>query len=211
MKNMTFEKLNQELENRGIVFEAGPCDEYETCCYLEGMYEWGFTTVTYCIVIDPIITFFDWKFQSICSIDLDSYTTHRVTHGVLYAETKHLFMDGVDKFCYDLKYGAPVHVEDIHMIGVDLSNFMNPASADRRFYALKDGNAFLKEDGVGFKWIDNDTVNALIKEGFTLINQEDYQSNVDALNNEIIHRHLSASMQRKGIFRSPMILPSDAE
>ena len=196
MKNMTLKQLNKELKNRGIVFEEGPCDEYEVCCHLEGMYDWGFTTITYCNVVDPVITFYDWRFQSICRIDLDEHTTYRVMHGVLSATITHLFTDRVDKIHYNLQYGAPVHVEDIDAIGVDLSD-LNPVSADRRFYVLKDGNILFKEDGVGFSLIDDDTMSSLVQEGFVLIDSDNYQSNVDVLNNEIVYKQLSASMQRK--------------
>lgn len=184
MKNITFEQLEQELENKGIVFESGECDEYETCCYLEGIYEWGFTTITSCNVIDPIITFYDWKYQSICCVDLDDYSSHRVIHGVLSAETKYLFCEGISKFCYDLRHGAPVHLDDIVSIGYDPSEKYH----DKRFYELKDGRIYYKEDGALLMTIDQTAKDALMQSGFVLIESEHYPNNVNVLNDMIVKK-----------------------
>ena len=183
MKNMSFAKLNEELINRGIVFEPSPTDEYETLCELEAIYSWGFTTITYCIVLDPIITFYDWEGQSILCLDKDEYTQYKVNDGVIFVSIKYTFSDETKSFVYDLKDGAPVHVDDVATIGYEPSDNYH----DKRFYALNDGRIYYKEDGHDLKLLEGDVdVIDFQDQGFELIGPDSYQSNINILNEMIV-------------------------
>jgi hypothetical protein len=179
MRNLNFEQLNKELIKREIVFEPGPTDMYETCCELEAIYEWGFTTVTYTSVLDPVVTFYDWECQSILSLDRDEYTTYKVSGGILFATERFAFSDDKKSFVVDLRKGAPVHVRDIKSIGY----VANELYADYRYYELHDGRIFYKEDGKDIRLVDSDvTVDTFKAMGYTVIDPEHYDTNVNVLN-----------------------------
>jgi hypothetical protein len=183
--NRLFEELQKELENKGILFEVDPRDDYETSCCLEAVYEWGFTTVTYCIVLDPVMTFYDWEYQAICHIDLDSYTQYTLNAGYLHVKEQKMLGQGYFEFWYNLEKGAPVHMSDEVVIGYYEDD------NSKRFYALNDGRYFFKEDGKPIKLIKGDEVDVIdfLDEGYKLIDLKDtkaIQSNIDILNNLLV-------------------------
>lgn len=183
MKNLTFEQLNQELINKGLVYDAPDVpDMYDQCAILEGIYNWGFTIITHCNVLDPIITFYDWECQSILSLDVDENTSYSLSHGMLHAKQSFMFSDKVDKYNVNLNNGAPVHQKDIKAIGyVPHLNMCE----DRRFYALNDGRIYFKEDGATLRLLQNVTVDDLTRQGFSIIEPENYGANIDILNDMI--------------------------
>lgn len=186
MKNTIIEamkKLNQELVNRCIVYDAPDIpDQYNQCASLDGVYDWGFTVVTYCDVLDPIMTFYDWEFQSIVSIDLDDETQYHLRHGMLSVKQSYMFSDTVQKFVVNLTRGAAVHEKDIQAIGY-MPNL--GFSDDKRFYALKDGRIYYKKDGESLRLLKATTVADLTRQGFEIIQPENYGANINILNDMI--------------------------
>lgn len=175
----TFEELNKELINRGLVYDSPDIpDMYEQCAKLEGIYEWGFTIITYCNVVDPVITFYDWEYQSILSLDHDDHTHYTLQNGRLYVEEHMYFSDVVNKYSVNLKVGAPVHDKDVVAIGY-MPNL--GYSDDKRFYILKDGRTFFKEDGSSLCKVDT-TLTEFITQGYELIDIEHYGNNINILN-----------------------------
>lgn len=182
MKNMSFAKLNEELINRGIVFEPSPTDEYETLCELHSIHENGFITATSCIVLPTNLTFYDWTGQSIISLDIDD-CTYKICDGVLYVTESNTFSGNKKRIVIDLKDGAPVHVDDVAAIGYEPSDNYH----DKRFYALNDGRIYYKEDGHDLKLLEGDVdVIDFQDQGFELIGPDSYQSNIDVLNEMIV-------------------------
>ena len=182
MKNLNYAQLNMELINKGIIYDAPDCpDGYNQCCCLEGVYDWGFTVVTYCDVLDPIITFYDWECQAILSLDMDDNTTYSLRNGRLYAKVSYMFSDRVEKIHVYLNDGAPVHQRDITAIGY----MANLTADDRRFYALNDGRIYFKADGETLRVLQNVTIEDLTRQGFTIIDPENYGANIDVLNDMI--------------------------
>lgn len=173
-----FKTLEQELINRGIVYDDMDNNEYDASAKLEGIYEWGFTVINYCCVINPVIVFYDWSFQSILSLDIDEYTSYNLSNSRLVVTDKCMFTDIVKTYAVDLSKGAPVHVGDIVAIG-------HHEEDDMRFYALADGRMFFKQDCCSLRLVDADVIDFL-DEGFKLLNSDDYQVNVNILNNLIL-------------------------
>jgi hypothetical protein len=184
MKYTTLNKLNKTLEAKGIVYDSPDVpDEYEQSARLEAIYDWGFTVVTYCNVLDPVITFYDNQFQAILSLDIDSDTSYSLCNGVLRVEERNCFGGVTRRFYVNLSSGAPVHTSDIVAIGYADNDMFD----DKRFYALKDGRIYYKEDGAELKLIkDNVDVIDFMDAGYTLVSKDSFGSNVDILNNMIV-------------------------
>jgi hypothetical protein len=184
MKYVTLDKLNKILEAKGIVYDSPDVpDEYEQSARLEAIYDWGFTVVTYCNVLDPVITFYDNQFQAILSLDIDSDTSYSLCNGVLRVEERNCFGGATRRFYVNLSSGAPVHTSDIVAIGYADNDMFD----DKRFYALKDGRIYYKEDGAELKLIkDNVDVIDFMDAGYTLVSKDSFGSNVDILNNMIV-------------------------
>lgn len=181
MNTNYYETLNQELINRGIVYDSEPLDEHEQFAELEGIYNWGFTVITHCNVVSPVITFYDWTYQSILSLDVDEHLNYSLMDGVLKVEQSYLFCNDIDKYTVRLKDGAPVHVDDIACIGYE------PADdyfSDKRFYALNNGKIYYKENGKKLRITELDVLDFL-NAGFKLVDAENYGSNIDILNDMI--------------------------
>lgn len=186
MREMNYEQLNMELRKRGIVYDAPDMpDQYEQCCYLEGIYSWGFTVITYCNVLDPVITFYDTEYQAILSLDHDNYTQYTLQNGRLFVEETMCFSEKTHKYGVNLNDGAPVHVRDIEAIGYVVADL----SHDRRFYALKDGRMYFKEDGEALKQLKDVSIENLTKMGFKIIEPENYGANIDILNDLISKKY----------------------
>jgi hypothetical protein len=184
MKYITMNELNKTLEAKGIVYDSPDIpDEYEQSARLEAIYDWGFTVVTYCNVLDPVITFYDNQFQAILSLDIDSDTSYSLCNGVLRVEERNCFGGVTRRFYVNLSSGAPVHTSDIVAIGYADNDMFD----DKRFYALKDGRIYYKEDGAELKLIkDNVDVIDFMDAGYTLVSKDSFGSNVDILNNMIV-------------------------
>jgi hypothetical protein len=184
MKYVTLDKLNKILEAKGIVYDSPDVpDEYEQSARLEAIYDWGFTVVTYCNVLDPVITFYDNQFQAILSLDIDSDTSYSLCNGVLRVEERNCFGGVTRRFYVNLSSGAPVHTSDIVAIGYADNDMFD----DKRFYALKDGRIYYKEDGAELKLIkDNVDVIDFMDAGYTFVSKDSFGSNVDILNNMIV-------------------------
>ena len=181
MKDMNFTQLNKELINRGIVFEPHPIDEYQTCCYLHSIHEWGFITITYCETVDNIFTFYDWECQSILYLDINKNTNYEIINGII--SVNYVFHNETKSFCYDLKKGAPIHFDDITTIGYDPSE----QYGDKRFYAINDGRLYYKENCKDLELVNDFTCIAnFLDNGFELIESDSYKSNIDILNNMLI-------------------------
>lgn len=176
LKEMNFEQLNMELINRGIVYDSPDIpDEYEQCASLEGIYPWGFTVITYCNVLDPIIAFYDWECQAILSLNHDSDTKYHLNNGRLFVEEYKCFSNETHKYGVNLNNGAPVHVKDIAAIGYMPSKNYH----DKRFYALNDGRIYVKEDGKALELLpkeSNANIASLINEGYVLVGKDAYDN-----------------------------------
>ena len=178
MKNMNFEQLNKELNNGTISgINDIPVDKVE----LEGIYNWGFTTISYCdgIGLDPIITFYDWKRQIILSLS----TCHRysLVNGQLHVQI--MFVDEVaSEYSVDLNNGAPIHVEDI----IALLSYKNTIA----MFVNINGNVciYRRTEGLPLE-IFSDTeidVNDYLDSGYRLLSKDYYQDNVDLFNHLIV-------------------------
>lgn len=190
MKNLfngAMDVLNKELERRGITHDVtDDYRDYGAFEVLEGVYDWGFTTIMYCDVLEPIISFYDWEYQKILSLDCDSCTTYHLCSGRLSVRIKHTFSDYKEEFSIYLKNGAPVHVEDIKAIGYTTQGLYR---ADD-FYALKDGRIYAQKDGEHLKLCEAGvTVEDFITQGYQLVPVDSYPSNVDSLN-EMLSRNI---------------------
>jgi hypothetical protein len=171
-----------ELINKGIVYNSPDIpDQYDQSCSLEAIYSWGFTVITYCNVLGPIISFYDWEYQLILSLDHDEYTKYFISNNRLYVEQRYCFSDKIHEFSVNLGDGAPVHVSDIAAIGYVPDTSL---SEDRRFYLLKDSTMYFKEDGHNLEII-NSTLTDILKLGFKLLPEDCFDTNVDVLNNMI--------------------------
>lgn len=182
---MSFDELNKELRDRGIVYDEDPRDMYETSCYLREIHDWGFIVATSTIVMNDILTFYDWEYQAICSIDREEETEYKITEGVLSVDVHLMFSDGCthEEFSYNLRDGAPVHICDIASIGVHLES-----KDDKRFFILKNGVVLYKQDGSPIVTVEK-TLDDFIKEGFTIIEPDSYPNNVNILNEEMVRMH----------------------
>jgi hypothetical protein len=132
-----------------------------------------------------VMTFYDWEYQSICYIYLDSYTQYEFSGAHLHVKEEKVLEDGYFEFWYNLEKGAPVHISDEVVIGYDEDD------NTKRFYALADGRYFFKEDGKPIKLIEGNEVDVIdfLDEGYKLIDLEDtkaIQSNIDILNNLLV-------------------------
>lgn len=177
-------KLTKELEARGIVHEAPDYDPkgiyYGVA--LDNVYRWGFTTISYCEVTDPVITFYDWKYQEMLSLDIDDNTTYRLYGRYLYVTQKDTFHGYKNEFRVDLERGALVHVEDVVAIGYKTIK----GCLNKRFYILKDRLGWLWEDGVGLRPLEGGlTADDFVEEGYTLVDPASYMSNLVNLNNHL--------------------------
>lgn len=179
---MSRQELNKELSNRGIVYDADFEDEFEVCCYLEAIYDWGFTTITYYSeALDPVMTFYDWEYQAICNIDLDNYTEYTLDAGALHVKERKMFRENdYFEFNYDLNDGAPVHMQDMLAVwyddGVDFP--------DSRFYELKDGRIFCLESGKGIRLSSLEDFDEDIT--YVSVPQDAIQDNINILNNALV-------------------------
>ena len=187
MKNAiitTLRKLNMELNERNITYDApdNP-DGYNQYAELDGVYDWGFTVLTHCDVLDPTITFYDWEYQSIVSLYLDDETKYQLSGGYLKVTESGTFNNKVHKFFINLNNGASIHVSDIKCIGY-MPNVK--LYEDIRFYALHDGRIFYKADGAILRQLLNVTIDDLMRQGFTLIEPEHYDTNVNVLNDMVV-------------------------
>lgn len=177
----------KELERRGIIYDAADdYRDYGAFEVLEGVYDWGFTTIMYCDVVEPIISFYDWEYQKILSLDCDKYTTYHLCSGQLSVRVEHVFSDYNEEFSIYLKNGAPVHVEDIKAIGYTMEEEYR---ADD-FYALKDGRIYSQKCGENLELCEVDvTVEDFVAKGYELVSVDDYPANVDSLN-EMLSRNI---------------------
>lgn len=117
MKNL-FKEFEKELINLGVVYESN--GEYEQCASLEGIYEWGFTVMTTCRILPPVITFYDWEYQAMVSLDVDDYE-YKIVHGSFLIEKDMRISllnvyNGRNVFTYDLTFGAPFTKDSIDAI-----------------------------------------------------------------------------------------------
>lgn len=178
--NDAIKKLNQELVNRCIVYGApNEPDQYNQHAVLEGVYSWGFIVISYCDVVDPVMTFYDWEYQSIVSIDVNDDTKYSLHNGLLTIEEKFFCTDVVRTYSVNLNNGAHVHLNDIQAIGYVPSLRFN----DKRFYALKDGRIYFKKDGEDLVLCECGlTIDDFVHDGFKIIEPENYGANINVLN-----------------------------
>ena len=180
LKGLTFAELNMELINRGIVYES-----YDQSCYLEAICSWGFAVITYSNsnVIDPVISFYDWKAQIIINLDINEYTEYTLRNGYLKVKQRYIFSEETHNFMVNLNDGAAIHVEDV------IALLYKPDGDDERIIFTK-GKDYILKDGEGIKDISNSELDIIDyqDQGFELLDEDYYQSNVDVFNDVIAKR-----------------------
>lgn len=182
MTNKTFEQLNMELINRGLVYKSDDMATYDESQWLEGIYPWGFIIGYACNVLPTQYKLYDNEYQLMCTLDSDD-DNWNICDGHLNCTRTYGF-EYTHKFSYILNNGAPVHVGDVAAIGYvcDSHTF-----TDRRFYALNNGTIYYKEDGQPLRILDSKvTITDLINLGYTLLGDDAIQPNIDILNDMII-------------------------
>ena len=103
---MNRETLEQELINRKITGS------------LNGIYDWGFNVIVE-YGYQTVIAFYDWKYQQMLEIDIedDNFKYSITSPQFIFVEQKGWDRPEPLKWFYNLKNGAPIHVEDVKFIG----------------------------------------------------------------------------------------------
>ena len=181
MTNKTFEQFNQELINKGLVFDC--IGEYDESQSLEAIYSWGYIVKFDCMVLPDIYKLYDNQDQLICSFSSDDVDFKIINNILIYKRTG---FNGVEEFSYNLKQGAPIHTGDVK----DILLYSNPDNIDDddRIIILKDGRAFRKKDGYPLQTLDNTAVaECYLDDNYELLDEQYYASNIDLFNDLIVN------------------------
>lgn len=192
MTNKTFEKLNQELIKKGLVYDYEPCDgcgisEYQ---HLDAIYPWGYILTFDCDVLPTMFKLYDNEHQFICTLDRDD-DNWSIANGYLKCERKNGFSNTVKRFSYNLNAGAPIHVGDVKALLLMIKEG-RPFPEESIIIVDVDGKpaAYHKKDGEEIKNITKDALEICeyIKQGYTLIEEKYYKNHVDSFNDMLVTR-----------------------
>lgn len=184
MTNKTFEQLNQELINKGLIFEdAG---QYEESQQLESIYPWGYILVYSCAVLPSVYRLYDNEHQLICTLDSDD-DNWSILNGYLKCTRSGFGPD--KKFTYSLNNGAPIHVKDVKAL---LLKCPDVFSTDEDRIIIYDDNgkprALRKRDCKSLEDITDSVLELTeyINQGYKLLSEDVYAPNVDIFNDMIV-------------------------
>lgn len=184
MTNKTFEQLNQELINKGLIFEdAG---QYEESQQLESIYSWGYILIYSCAVLPSMYRLYDNEHQLICTLDSDD-DNWSIHNGYLKCTRAGFGPD--KKFAYNLNNGAPIHVKDVKALLLKYTD-LTSIDEDRIIIFEQYGRlkAFRKKDCHLLEDITDSALGVAdyINQGFKLLSEDVYSSNVDIFNDMIV-------------------------
>ena len=174
----SFELLNQELINKGLVY-SNDDSQYEESQHLVSIHSWGYILAFNCIVLDTSYELYDSEHQLICVLDDEcTWTTH---NGILKCTRKPCFGGKEHSFTYNLNAGAPIHKSDVETI------LYKPGATfpDIRVIFLKSGKIYYKEDG---KVIceSNRSIREYLADGLAIIPEESWPNNIDIFNDLLV-------------------------